>query len=458
MFANQSRATLTDLYQLTMIQSYWERGTTDSAVFEFSVRRLPPQRSFLLFAGLQQALEQLQQLSFDVRGLEWLQNTGRFSRDFIDWLAAFRFTGEVHAMAEGTPLFAGEPALRVTAPLPEAQLVESQLVNLLQFQTLVATKALRCCLAAGGRELFDFGMRRAHSLEAALLAARACYLAGFAGTSLVAAGEAWNMPVVGTMAHSYIQALRDELTAFRAYAASQSDHVVLLVDTYDVETGIDYAISVGRELALRHKQLKGIRIDSGDLVALSKMARQKLTGAGLGDTRILLSGGLDEYTIARIVAEGAEADGFGVGTSVVTSADVPYLECVYKLQAYAGKPTCKRSSGKETMPGVRQVYRQWDGQGYLERDIVTCADELAAGEPLLELVMVSGQILEGQPDLETVRSRVATVKETLGPALTSLTEAGQAAYPVEQSERLRGLAAEVIQGVSRVAPAAREWF
>ncbi|HEY5718855.1 MAG TPA: nicotinate phosphoribosyltransferase, partial [Gammaproteobacteria bacterium] len=329
-------ALLTDLYQLTMLQGYQRGGMRDTAVFELFVRRLPQQRQFVVAAGLAQLLDYLEQLHFGGDELEWLASTGRFDRGFLDQLASFRFTGDVDAMPEGTVCFADEPLLRVTAALPEAQFIESRLINLVHLQTLIASKAVRCVLAAPGRQLVDFGMRRAHGAEAATLAARAAYLAGFTGTATLSAGREFGIPVFGTMAHSFVQAHADERTAFLDFALSQPDNVVLLIDTYDVEQGAREVVGLAGEFARHGIRVKAVRIDSGDLRDGARRVRAILDAGGMSDTGIFCSGNLDEYQLARLVAAGAPIDGYGIGTHMTTSHDLPSLDCAYKLQEYDG--------------------------------------------------------------------------------------------------------------------------
>src|SRR6266545_4142246 len=303
-------ALLTDLYQLNMMQAYLDRGETKTAVFEFFVRKLPRERGFLIAAGLEQVLEFLAELRFTPEELDWLASTGRFGKDFIDYLAGLRFTGNIHAMPEGTVFFADEPILRVTAPLPEGQLVETRLINLLQFQSMIAAKAARMVLAAPGKRLVDFGLRRAHGAEAGLRAARASYIADFAGTATVLADKEFGIPIFGTMAHSYIQVHDDEAEAFENFARARLKAA---------------GISIG-----------GVRLDSGDLITLSKAVRRILDEGGLRDVTIFASGGLDETVIANIIRSGAPIDGFGIGSSLTTSYDAPGLDCAYKLEEYAG--------------------------------------------------------------------------------------------------------------------------
>ena len=435
-------ALLTDLYQLTMLQSYLEHGMTETAVFEFFSRRLPPARRFLLAAGLEQALDYLEGLRFTEAELDWIRRSGRFGRDFADWLEGFRFTGDVHALPEGTVFFADEPVLRVTAPLPEAQLVESRLINLLHFQILIASKAARCVLAAPGKLLVDFGMRRAHGAEAALLAARACYLAGFAGTATVAAGMRWGIPIYGTMAHSYVQAHDDEAEAFEHFAVSHPDNAVLLIDTYDTEAGARKVVELAPRLAGRGIRVKGVRIDSGDLATHARRVRAILDAGGLRDAIVFASGNLDEHALARLASEGAPIDGFGVGTRLDTSADVPYLDCAYKLMEYAGRPRRKRSEGKATWPGRKQVYRERDAEGHIVRDVLTVEGDSQPGEALLVPVMRGGRRLAPPEPLERIRERVTRELERLPTALRGLEPAGEH-FTCEVSPALRAIAHEV---------------
>ncbi len=338
---------LTDLYQLTMVTAYHALGMERTAVFEFFVRRLPARRGFLVAAGLEQALDYLEALEFTRPELHWLESTGRFTADALQRLARLRFTGDVDAMPEGSIFFAGEPILRVVAPLPEAQLVESRLITLLTLPSLIASKAARCRLAAGARRLADFGLRRAHGAEAGLLAARACYLAGFDSTATVEAGRLFGIPLSGTMAHSFIQAHDDEVAAFRDFARIHPNGVTLLLDTYDTVRAAHAVVALRREGV----PVGAVRLDSGDLAALSREVRQILDAGGCREVQIVASGNLDELEIARLLAAGAPIDVFGVGTKLDVSADAPYLDCVYKIQEYDRRPRRKRSAGKATWPG-----------------------------------------------------------------------------------------------------------
>ncbi|NHN79755.1 nicotinate phosphoribosyltransferase [Azotobacter chroococcum] len=432
-------ALLTDLYQLTMLQGYVERDMLDTAVFEFFARQLPACRNFYLAAGLEQALDYLETLRFEPAELDWLSGLGLFRPAFLDYLAGLRFSGEVHAMAEGTPFFADEPILRVVAPLPEAQLVESRLINLLHFETLIASKAARVVLAAPGRRLVDFGLRRAHGAEAGLLAARAGYLAGFHASATVLAGAQFGIPLAGTMAHSFVQAHLDEAEAFEHFAHSLPQSVVLLIDTYDTEAAAQKVVELAPRLAAAGIRIQGVRLDSGDLGAHARRVRAILDRGGLGEATVFASGNLDEYLIHRLMVEGAPIDGFGVGTHLDTSSDVPALDCAYKLQEYAGQPRRKRSEGKATWPGRKQVWRRFDAAGHCCGDSLRLEGEAGEGEALIQPVMRQGRRLAPSPSLQAVREYTRRQLDALPPALRGLEPAP--GYPVTVSETLRELAA-----------------
>jgi nicotinate phosphoribosyltransferase len=428
-------ALLTDLYQLTMLHAYFRGGMDATAVFELFVRRLPPRRGFLIAAGLEQAVDYLESLRFTDADLAWVAREGRFGRDFVDWLAALRFTGDVHAMPEGTVFFADEPILRVTAALPEAQFVESRLINILHFQTLVASKAARAVLAAPGKLLVDFGMRRAHGAEAALFAARAGHVAGLAATATVLAGARWGIPLHGTMAHSFVEAHNDEGAAFAHFARTDPAHVTLLLDTYETEAAAEKVVALARAGV----PVRGVRIDSGDLAALARRVRTILDAAGLRDVAIFVSGDVDEERLRALIADGAPIDGFGVGTRVDTSADAPYLDCAYKLQEYAGRARRKRSIGKATWPGRKQVFRRTGADGRMCEDVVTLEDAPAEdGEPLLGPVMRRGRRVAPLPSLAAARARAAAELARLPESLRRLEEG--VAYPVRIAEPVRALA------------------
>jgi nicotinate phosphoribosyltransferase len=413
---------LTDLYQLTMLQAYYEQEMTDTAVFELFVRKLPPRREFLVAAGLAQALELLETMRFGAEELDWIERSKLFKPEFAQRLAKWRFTGDVHAMPEGTLFFPDEPILRVTAPMPEAQLIETRILNLLHFETVVASKAARARLAARGKRLIDFGLRRAHGAEAGLLAARASWIAGFDGTATALAAPLYGIPVFGTMAHSFVQAHASEAAAFAHFARAFPDNAVLLVDTYDTVEGV-------RRAAATSGRLKGVRLDSGDLDDLSRKARRILDEAGHRDAIIFASGNLDEDRVAALVGAGAPIDAFGIGTSLTTSADAPYLDAVYKLEEYAGRPRRKRSTAKATWPGRKQVWRSYGVDGHFARDVVTVEGDAQPGEPLIVPAMRGGKRLP-QPELAESRARclkdlarLPAPSVEIAPALRALADA-----------------------------------
>ncbi len=437
----ETSALLTDLYQLTMLQAYFDQGMNDTAVFEFFVRELPATRGFLVAAGLEQVLEYLETLRFSDAELAWLARCGRFHPRFVASLADLRFTGDVMAMPEGSVFFPNEPILRVVAPLREAQLVETRIINLLQFQSLIAAKAARVRLAAPQHLLVDFGLRRAHGAEAGLLSARASYLAGFDGTATVLAGMRWDIPLFGTMAHSFIQAETDERTAFEHFARSHPQANTLLIDTYDTEAAARAIVPLARTLAADGIPIRAVRLDSGDLATLARRVRQILDAGGLTSIEIFASGGLDEYAIAELIASGAPISGFGVGTRMNTSADQPYLECVYKLQEYAGTARRKRSEGKATWPGRKQIWRRYDAHGRMAGDTLTVEHDAAPGEALLKPVMSEGTRLAPSPPLAAVRAFAAEQRRRLPEALRALTP--ESAYPVTIATALADLARAV---------------
>ena len=427
----QALGAVTDLYQLTMMAGYRQQGMgADPAVFELFVRRLPPGRSYLVWAGLEQALGDLRRLRFSpeqVEGLRRLPAFRGFDGEFFEWLGELRFTGDVWAMPEGTVAFPGETLLRVEAPLPQAQWVETFLLASLCYPTLVASKAGRIVDAAGGRSLIEFGLRRGHGAAAGLLAARAAYLAGFEGTSNVEAALRLGIPCYGTMAHAWVQAFPTEREAFAAYARTFPGATTLLVDTFDTPEGV-------REAARIEPPIQAIRLDSGDLGALAKQAREILDAADRKGVRIMASSDLDEYRIAELLADGAPIDAFGVGTELITSRDAPALSMVYKLVACGGRGRVKLSVGKRTYPLAKQVWRRYDEAGRMVGDHVTAADEVAEGRPMLVPVMRAGELTEPLPSLDTIRHRCAEGRAGLPESLRSLK--GEASYPVTYSDHL----------------------
>lgn len=443
-------ALLTDLYQLTMAQAYWRESLLEPAVFSLSVRRLPPRRNFLLACGQEDALAYLESLRFDDEALGYLAGLGGFRADFLEWLGAVRFTGDVRAVAEGTPVFADEPILEVRAPLPEAQLVETFLMNQLHLQTVLASKGVRVVRAAEGRRVVDFGLRRMHGTDAGLKSARAFYIAGVAATSNVLAGRVYGIPVAGTMAHSYIQAHEDEAAAFRAFADLYPE-TVLLVDTYDTLAGVRRVVDLAGELGDAFR-VRAIRLDSGDLAELAGAAREILDAAGLERVEIFATGGLDEDRVAGLLRAGAPIDGFGVGTRMGVSADAPSLDMVYKLSEYAGAGRLKLSTGKAILPGAKQVFRVEEG-GEAVRDVIGRADESGPGRPLLRPVMRDGQRLEASVvALDEARRHAAEEVGRL-PARIQALEPADPPYPVSVSQELTGLQREV---AGRVDPTVEE--
>ena len=430
-------ALLTDLYQLSMLQAYVDEGMEQIAVFELFVRKLPPRRNFLIAAGLDQALEFLETLHFSEDEIVWVERQGGFSKQLLDSLLSFRFTGDVHAMPEGTVFFPNEPVVRVSAPLPQAQLVESRLLNLIHFQTVIASKAVRSVLAAPGKQLVDFGMRRAHGAEAALLAARAAYLAGFSGTATAQAGMQFDIPVFGTMAHSFIQAHRNERDAFEAFARARCQNVVLLIDTYDTEAAARKVVEMAPQLMRQGISIKGVRLDSGDLAAHAFAVRAILDRGGLRNTTIFSSGNLDEDRVHALMLAGAPIDGFGIGTALDTSSDAPFLDAVYKLQEYGGSPRRKRSEGKATWPGCKQVLRNYDAEGRMAFDTVALDIEAQPGERLLNPVMLAGHRIAAEP-LAEARLRAAA-QVALLPDELRLLDPASPAYRVDISPALREL-------------------
>ncbi len=432
---------LTDLYQLTMLKAYVASDMQSEAVFEFFVRRLPGHRHFLLAAGLEQLLDFLETASFSDSDLAWLEDSGHVDRKLLNYFTDFHFSGDVYAVPEGTVVFPNEPLVRVVAPLPQAQLIESRLVNLVNFQTIIASKAARSVLAAPGRLLIDFGMRRAHGSEAALLAARAAYIAGFDGTATVLAGKLFGIPVYGTMAHSFVQAHDNEGAAFENFARTQPGNVVLLIDTYDTIRGAETVVGIIRQLRESGIDLRAVRLDSGDLAALSRDVRRILDEGGAGQVKIFASGGLNEYELEKLTAARAPIDGFGVGTDLDVSSDAPYLDCAYKLQEYDGRARRKRSAGKATWPGRKQVFRRYDADGLLAGDTLGLESEEIDGERLIAPVMRFGRRLQTAESLDEIRERARRSIAELPEALRSLTE--PATYEVEVSDGVRGLAAEL---------------
>lgn len=443
-------ALLTDLYELTMLQAYRACGMNDTAVFELFVRKLPRERSFLLAAGLAQVVEYLRELRFTRDEIDWLATTRLFSDDFLASLEGLRFTGDLHAVPEGTIVFADEPLVRITAPMREAQLAESRVMNLLHYATAVATKAARCVIAAGDKPLIDFGLRRAHGAEAGMLSARASYIAGFAGTATALAGQRYGIPVFGTMAHSFVQAHDDETRAFLGFARAQPSNATLLIDTYDTEAAARKVVEVARALGAEGIAIRGVRIDSGDLAEHARRVRRILDDGGLARAQIFASGNLDEYRLRELVAQRAPIDAFGVGTRMNTSADAPFLDCAYKLAEYAGVGRRKRSEGKASWPGRKQVFRSLDAQGRFAHDVLSLEGDAQPGTPLLAPVLRAGELVAPLPALAEIRGRARAQIAALPDALRALDEPA-APYDVVVAPALRALADEVDRRTQREA-------
>lgn len=432
---------LTDLYQLTMLHAYLDQRMDDTAVFELYIRQLPKERGFLVAAGLESVIAFLEQMKFSSDELAYLKGCGRFSRQLIDYLAEMRFSGDVHAMREGTVFFQDEPVIRITAPLCQAQFIETRVMNLLQQQILFASKAARCVLASGGKAaLIDFGVRRAHGAEAGLYAARSSYLAGFVGTSTVLAEAFYGIPIFGTMAHSFVEAHADERGAFINFALANPGNVTLLVDTYDTLEGARRAVETARELRTRGIEVRAVRLDSGDILTLSKEVRKILDEGGFAEVQIFVSGNIDEYGIEELLSGGAPIDGFGVGTKLDTSNDAPYLECAYKLMEYAGTARMKKSEGKVTWPGRKQVFRWYEG-GTMVEDLVTLEGDGGYGTPLIEQVMAGGQRIAPPRRLPEIVAATAEQLKSLPPYLRTL-KVGRS-YPVQISPGLIRLRKQV---------------
>ena len=426
-------ALFTDLYELTMLQAYFEEGMNDTAVFSLFVRRLPERRNYLLACGLDDVLTYLETLRFDDDAIEYLRSLERFSEAFLRHLRQWRFCGDVYAVPEGTPVFANEPILEVVAPIGEGQFVETFIINQIQLQTMLASKAARVVAAAQGRRVVDFGLRRIHGIDAGMKAARAFYIAGVRGTSNVAAGQQYGLEVAGTMAHSYVQAHDDESEAFRAFAKLYPD-TVLLVDTYDTVAAVQKIVELRRERGDDFR-VGGIRLDSGDLADLARQCRAVLDAGGLTQVSIFASGSLNEEKVARLVESGAPIDGFGVGTEMGVSGDAPSLEIIYKLVEYAGRGRVKLAPGKSVLPGQKQIYRV-ERNGTADHDVLACDDESLPGRPLLVPVMKGGHRTdEGSRSLGAARIRAEAETERLPSVLRALV-APTDEYQVRVSERL----------------------
>jgi nicotinate phosphoribosyltransferase len=446
--AGQNFALLTDLYQLTMAQSYFRERKTAHATFSLFIRSYPPNRGYFVAAGLRDVVEFLESFSFDAAALEYLRSLNLFTEDFLHYLGGLRFTGDVWALGEGRIFFTDEPILEVTAPIIEAQLVETFVINQINLQTLIATKAARCVHAGAGRAVVDFALRRTHGTDAGMKAARASYIGGFTGTSNVRAGQFYNFPVVGTMAHSFVCSFEREIDAFRAYVASFPNNAILLIDTYDTLDGARKAVEVAKEMGARGQRLQGVRIDSGDLASLAQDVRRIFDEAGLKEVKIIGSGGLDEYDLARFAEADIPYDSYGVGTKMGVSADAPWSDMAYKLVEYGGRSVLKLSLGKESWPGKKQVARFRDDQGHLAGDVVGLRGEAIPGaESLLTQVLQKGAIVGRPSTLDDAKSLCREELARLPEIYKAIVN--PARYPIEFSAGLRTLSDTVRHGLAQ---------
>ena len=432
----------TDLYELTMSQAFFRQGMSGTATFSLFTRTYPPNRAFFVSAGLEDVLDYLANLNYSGRAIDYLRATGIFSDDFLEYLRGVRFTGSVRAIPEGRLYFTDEPAVEITAPLIEAQLAETFIINQVNLQSMLATKAARCVWAAQGKGIADFASRRTQGTDAALKMARASYLAGFSSTSNVLAASLYGMPPAGTMAHSFISSFSSELDAFRAYVVSFPDRTILLLDTYDTISGTWNAVQVAKEMETNGKRLMAVRLDSGDFDGLSRQVRKILDDAGLGYVKILASGGLDEYELEILVNEGAPIDLFGVGTKAGVSADAPWSDMAYKLVCFDDRPVMKLSTDKVSLPGAKQVYRIKGADGMFAKDIIALHDEeLPGGLPLLEEVMKGGERTGPQATLDEARSRFKNDFSLLDDRFKVLNSPPR--FPVSISGKLEKLSSQV---------------
>jgi nicotinate phosphoribosyltransferase len=445
MKSGENQTLLTDLYQLTMAQAYFREQRAASATFSLFIRSYPTDRGYFVSAGLQDVLDYLEGFSFDVAAIDFLDSQKIFSPDFLNHLAKLRFTGQVWAIPEGRIFFTDEPVIEVTAPIIEAQIVETFIINQIHLQSLIATKAARCVHAAGGRTVVDFALRRTHGIDAGMKVARASYLAGFAGTSNVKAGQRYGIPLVGTMAHSFVSSFEREIDAFRAYAATFPDNAILLIDTYDTSAGAKNAVQVGREMARRGQKLLGVRLDSGDMAALSVEVRRILDAAGLREVKIIGSGGLDEFELAQLTAANAPFDSYGVGTKMGVSADQPSSDIAYKLVEYDDRPVLKLSTGKSSWPGRKQLFRGQDNHGQAQGDIIGLRDEELPGERLLTKVMHDGKRIAGYPSLPELREIFVREFAALPESVRALRQPSR--FPVEFSAKLKSLREQIAEKI-----------
>jgi nicotinate phosphoribosyltransferase len=445
--AQMSKALVADLYEFTMAASYYRERMFEPATFSLFIREYHPDRGFFVSAGLEEVLSDLESFCFTGEEVDYLEATCLFPYDFILYLQDLRFSGDVHAIPEGHIFFKNEPFIEITAPLIEAQIVETSVINTLNLHVTLASKAARCILAARGRPLVDFSLRRTQGVDAGLAAARSSYIVGFSSTSNVLAGSIYGIPTSGTMAHSYITSFQEEIEAFRAFARAFPENTVLLIDTYDTLEGARKAAVIGKEMVDRGGNLKGVRIDSGDIAGLSRGVRKILDDAGLPNVMIFASGGLDEYGIADIIDRGGDIDAFGVGTKMGVSADAPYTDSAYKLVAYHGRPVLKLSSGKATLVCDKQVYRIKDpASGIILADIIALRGEPRKGEPMLEHVMTKGRRIRPQESLDRIRDRFGEELLRLHDCYKTLKDPPH--FPVGLSPILANLQERAVSSVS----------
>ncbi|WP_159593945.1 nicotinate phosphoribosyltransferase [Chelativorans xinjiangense] len=436
-------ALFADLYEFTMLEAYDMLGMTKTAVFSLFVRKLPPERNFLVACGLDELLRDIENFRFGEEDTAYLASLGSFRPDFLERLRAFRFTGGIRAVPEGTPVFENEPILEITAPIAEAQLLETLVLNQVGHQTLIASKAERIVRAAQGRPVVDFGARRAHGYDAAIKGARAAYLAGFSASSNTEAGRRYGIPVAGTVAHSFIQAFPSEMESFRVFSRL-FPNTTLLVDTYDTLTGVEAVVALAREMGPAFS-VRAVRLDSGDLLELSRAARRLLDNAGLTDVQIVASGGLNEWKVERLVRESAPINMFGVGTDLLVSTDAPALDIAYKLTEYDGLGRMKLSPGKRSLPGAKQVFRRFQ-DGRAVGDTIALHGETLSGQPLLKPVMAHGRRLLSAGTLQAARERTKRLVAQLPESVRSLEIAHR--YPTGISEKLARYETEICQRVA----------
>jgi nicotinate phosphoribosyltransferase len=435
-------ALLTDLYQLTMAQSYFQSGRLEPATFSLFVRSYPHNRGYFVAAGLRDVVEFLQDFAFDAPAIDYLHSKQLFADDFLDFLRGVCFTGGLWAIPEGRLFFRDEPVLEITAPIIEAQIAETFIINQINFQSLIATKAARCVYAARGRSVIDFSLRRTHGIDAGMKVARASYLAGFDGTSNVLAGRRYGIPIVGTMAHSFVTSFEKEIDAFRAFVASFPDNSILLIDTYDSLAAARKAVEIAHEMTAKGQRLRGVRLDSGDLAKLASEVRHIFDSAGLTDVKIVGSGGLDEYELEELSDGNAPYDSYGVGTKMGVSGDAPWLDIAYKLVEYNNRPVLKLSTGKASWPGRKQIFRLRDDNGKLVKDVIALRDEpVPAAEPLLKKVMDNGTCTAALPSLEDSRSIFRDEFAQLRDSIKTIRQPAE--YPVEFTPTLIALRQEI---------------